>query len=81
MSSACLVSSEAVASCAVSVVLLSFGSDLDADEAAALGASGHEAAAGERLPETLLRGLDEAGAGAREVVCSCRAATSSASWP
>ena len=63
------------------VLLLPFAGAVEADEAGALGASGHEAAAGERLPETLLRGLDEAGSGAREVVCSCRAATSSASWP
>ena len=61
VSSGCLVSSEAVASCAVSVVLLSFGSDLDADEAAALGAAGHEAEASERFPVTRLRGPDETG--------------------
>ena len=43
------------------VLLLSFAGAVEADGAGALGASGHEAAAGERLPETLLRGPDEAG--------------------
>jgi len=59
VSSGCLVGSEAVASCAVAVVLLSFVSDLDADEAAVLGATAHEAEAGERFPVTRLRGPDE----------------------
>ncbi len=60
VSSGCLVGSEAVASCAAAVLLLSFGSDLDADEAAVLGAAAHEAEAGERFPVTRLRGPDEA---------------------
>ena len=60
MSSGCLVSSEAVASCAAAVLLLSFGRDLDADEAAVLGAAAHAAEAGERFPVTRLRGPDEA---------------------
>ena len=61
VSSGCLVGSEAVASCAAAVLLLSFGSDLDADEAAVLGAAAHEAAAGERFPVMRLRGPDETG--------------------
>ena len=60
VSSGCLVSSEAVASCAGSGVLLSFGSGLDEDEAAVLGAVPHEAEAGEHFPVTRLRGPDEA---------------------
>ena len=60
VSSGCLVGSEAVASCAVAVVLLSFGSDLEADEAAVLCAAAHEAEVGERFPVTRLRGPDEA---------------------
>ena len=72
------------------VLLLSFGGAVEADGAAALGASGHEAEAGERFPVTRFRGPDVAGprrdaavwgSGARDVVCSCRAATSPASWP
>ena len=61
VSPGCEVGSEAVASCAVAVVLLSFESDLTADEAAVLCAAAHEAAAGERFPVTRLRGPDETG--------------------
>ena len=44
----------------VAVVLLAFGSDLEADEAAVLSAAAHEAEVGVRFPVTRLRGPDEA---------------------
>ena len=43
------------------VLLLSFGSAVEADGASALGAAGHEAEASERFPVTRLRGPDETG--------------------
>ena len=56
LSSGCLAGSEAVASRAVAVVLLSLGVEVDADEAAVHGEAAHEAEAGERFPVMRLRG-------------------------